>query len=116
MPRVYKLYLDDIISSIEKIQRYTRNMDYNTFIQDDLTIDAVIRNLEIIGEATKQIPNTILELKPEMEWRKIAGIRDILVHGYFGVDIDIIWDIIQNKLFILKETVVELIKEKGFNV
>ena len=116
MPRVYKLYLDDIISSIEKIQRYTRNMDYNTFIQDDLTIDAVIRNLEIIGEATKQIPNTILELKLEMEWRKIAGIRDILVHGYFGVDIDIIWDIIQNKLFILKETVVELIKEKGFNV
>ena len=78
-------------------------MTFEAFIADERTFDAVIRNLQIIGEAVKNIPQETRDLAPEIEWRKIAGLRDILAHAYFQIDNEIIWDIIQNKVQLLKE-------------
>ena len=67
-------------------------------IRDEKTYDAVVRNLEIIGEAAKHIPDDIRELIPQIEWRKVAGMRDMLIHAYFGIDNDILWDVAKNKV------------------
>jgi len=108
MPRDYKAYLSDIIGSINKIERYTNNMSFQDFLQNELVQDGVVRNLEIIGEAVKKIPDDIKRQKPDIEWKKIAGLRDILIHDYFGVDLVIVWDIIKNKIPVLKKNVLSL--------
>jgi uncharacterized protein with HEPN domain len=98
MPRDHRLYLDDIVEAVQRIKEYTDGFDFSAFEKDKKTQDAVVRNLEIIGEASNRLPENIRESVPEIEWRKIVGIRNILVHEYFGVSLPIIWDIIQNKL------------------
>ena len=98
MPRDFEVYLEDIRQAIGKIQSYTVGLTRDAFDQDDRTVDAVIRNLQIIGEAAKAIPDSIRAGYPNVEWKKIAGLRDILAHQYFEVDLDIIWDVLQNKL------------------
>ncbi len=98
MPRDYRVYVDDIIGAIEKIQRFTVGVDRETFSRDEKTFDAVIRNLEVIGEAIKKVPEDVRTRYPLVEWKKIAGVRDILVHEYFGIDVEIVWDILQSKL------------------
>ncbi|MBF7081721.1 DUF86 domain-containing protein [Desulfallas sp. Bu1-1] len=108
MPRDYKAYLSDIIDSINKIERYTNNMSFQDFLQNELVQDGVVRNLEIIGEAVKKIPDNIKRRKPDIEWKKIAGLRDILIHDYFGVDVVIVWDIIKNKIPVLKKNILAL--------
>ncbi|MBZ5562272.1 MAG: DUF86 domain-containing protein [Acidobacteriia bacterium] len=98
MPRDYKVHLEDILEAIQKIRNYTSGHTLKTFAQDAKTLDAVVRNLEVIGEATKKVPEKMRAEHPEVDWRRIAGLRDILVHEYFRVDVEIIWDIVQNKL------------------
>ena len=98
MPLDFEIYLEDIRHAITKIQRYTAGMTQIGLAEDSKTLDAVIRNLEIIGEAAKMIPESIRVEYPNIEWKKIAGLRDILAHHYFEVDLDIVWDIVQNKL------------------
>ena len=98
MPRDFEVYLEDIRQAIRKIHTYTASPTREPFAQAAMRIDAVIRNLEIIGEATKMIPESIRARYPSVEWKKIAGLRDILAHHYFEVDLDIVWDILQNKL------------------
>ena len=73
-------------------------MDFETFKSDEKTKDAVVRNLGIIGEAVKRLPDTLRDRYPKVEWRKITGLRDIIVHEYFGVDEEILWDVVQNKV------------------
>ena len=98
MPRDHLLYIDDILESILHIREYTSGMNYQEFSSDRKTIDAVLRNLEVIGEAAKNIPIDIQSENQGIEWKKITGLRNILIHQYFGVNTMIIWDIIQNKL------------------
>ncbi len=109
MHREYKAYLRDILEAIDKIERYTENMNFEDFSDNELIQDGVIRNLEIIGEAVKNLPDDIKKDYSEVEWRKIAGLRDILIHAYFGVDLEVIWDIVKNKVSELKGMVREIL-------
>ena len=97
MPRDYKLYLEDIIESIEKIQEYIAAMRFDQFSADRKTQDAVVRNLEVIGEAARNLPDEIKNNIADIEWKKITSLRNLLAHEYFGINQKIIWDIVQNK-------------------
>jgi uncharacterized protein with HEPN domain len=90
--------LEDIMLAIQKIGRYTSQMDHEAFLKDDLVIDGVARNLEIIGEATRQLPEDFRRAHPQIPWTQIAGLRNRIVHDYFGLDLQIIWEIIQHDL------------------
>ncbi len=105
MQRDYRLYVDDIIDAIRKIEEYTKGMSFGDFEGNSLVADAVTRNLEIIGEAVKNIPEEVKKKHPEVEWKKIAGLRDIITHGYFGIDLKIVWDIVENKVTELKDNI-----------
>jgi uncharacterized protein with HEPN domain len=85
-------FLMDILDSIEKIENFVEGYDFEEFSRDAKTIYAVVRALEIIGEATKNLPNSLKVEHPEVPWRDMAGFRDKVVHGYFGVDLEVIWD------------------------
>lgn len=98
MSRDSELYRDDIRHACARIARYVDRMTQAQFQADEKTQDAVIRNLEIIGEATKKLPEEIRRKYPEIDWRRIAGLRDILIHHYYQVDLDILWDIAQSKV------------------
>ncbi len=111
MQRAYEAYLNDILESIRKIEKYTENMTYGDFGEDELRQDAVARNLEIIGEAVKKIPDEIKNKKPDIEWKKIAGLRDILTHEYFRINLEIVWDVMETKLPDLKKNTLALISE-----
>jgi hypothetical protein len=92
--RRFKLFLEDIIQSIEKIEEYISGLSYKDFVERGLIIDAVVRNLEIIGEASKRIPINIRESYSEIPWRRMIGLRNIVTHEYFGIDLNIIWTIV----------------------
>ena len=86
-------YLLHIADSCEKILRYIRGMEKNDFIADQLVQDAVLRNFEIVGEAAKHVPDDFRDRHPEINWRGMAGLRDILIHEYFGIDLVNVWNI-----------------------
>ncbi len=92
------LLLEDMLQSAIKIKRYTDKLDYDTFVQDDKTIDAVVRNFEIIGEAANRIDPDFQTKNPEIEWKRIRGFRNRIIHEYFGIDYEIVWSIIENYL------------------
>ena len=98
MPRDHRLYLDDILGAIDRIQSYVEGMDHARFAADQRTMDAVIRNLEIIGEAARSLPTEIKDAIPATDWRKIVGLRNLLLHEYFAVSTRVVWDIVQTKL------------------
>jgi len=98
MSRDEIMYLQDIADSCGKVLRFTKELSLQDLISDERTYDAVIRNLEIIGEAAKHISENLRNQMPDIEWRKIAGMRDMLAHDYFGIDNDILWDVVQNKV------------------
>lgn len=98
MSRDYRFFLEDIKLACEKIIRYIQSLEEEQFFEDEKTYDAVVRNLTVIGEAVKNIPQEVRNRHPQTEWRKIAGFRDIAVHEYFGIDQEILWDILQNEV------------------
>ena len=96
--RDLKLLLEDMLDSALKIKRYTTNLNYDSFCEDDKTIDAVVRNFEIIGEAANRISPDFRIKYSEIEWNRIKGFRNRIVHDYFGIDYEIVWTIIENDL------------------
>ncbi len=98
MSRDESLYLIDIQESCEKVLKFTKGMTYKEFVHDDLHFDAVLRNLEIIGEAVKNISEETRQKYPNVKWRKIGGFRDIVAHEYFGVNDETVWDIVENEI------------------
>ena len=107
--REYKLFLYDIKEALEKIKDFTTSISFEDFKQDVKTIDAVLRNLEIIGEASKHIPKSIRERYTNIDWKAIIGMRNIIAHEYFGVRLEIIWKTIEERLPELKETIEKII-------
>jgi len=111
--RSYLLYLEDILKSATKVSRYTDGMSFEDFLADERTMDAVVRNLEIIGEAAKNVPLEVRSRYPDIEWRKIAGLRDILSHTYFKVSEAILWDVVQNEVPPLAEKVNQILENES---
>lgn len=104
-------YLHDILDMLEDIRIFTQGMSYEDLESDKKTIYAVIRCLEVIGEAVKKIPENIREEYTKIPWQEIAGMRDKLIHEYFGVDVETIWDTIQEDLSSLKDAVKKIIND-----
>lgn len=111
MKRDYKLYLKDILSAMESIQMFVKGMNYEEFIDDDKTTSAVIRKFEIIGEATKQVPDDIKQKYPEIPWKEMAGMRDRIIHFYFGVDYKLVWESIKKRIPEVKPLINKILEE-----
>ncbi|MFH0918829.1 MAG: DUF86 domain-containing protein [Fibrobacterota bacterium] len=90
--------LEDIIEAISRIQEYLESMNYRKFAKETKTQDAVVRNLEIIGEAVKKIPSDFKAAHNEIPWKKMAGLRDVLIHDYFGVNLEVVWAVATENL------------------
>jgi len=100
--RNYSLYIKDIINAMESIEDFVKDMNFRQMRYDDKTSSAVIQKFEIIGEATKNIPDQLRREYSNIPWKRMAGMRDRLIHGYFGVDYKLVWDAIKNEIPNLK--------------
>lgn len=107
--REYILFLEDILNAIEKIQDYTENLSLEEFHNNLMAIDAVIRNFEVIGEAVNNIPPEVRENYKQVEWKEAVGFRNILIHDYFGIDVEAVWDTVAKNLPSLKKHVIKVI-------
>ena len=95
-------YLDDTLTALSDAEEFTRGMNYETFAADKKTVNAVIRSLEVLGEATKRVPASFRAQYPDIPWSKMAGLRDVLIHDYMGVDLKTVWKVVQERLPELK--------------
>ncbi|MBI4962757.1 MAG: DUF86 domain-containing protein [Desulfomonile tiedjei] len=98
MKREYRDYLEDVLKAIDESADFTSGISFEAFTQDRKTINAVVRSLEVLGEAAKHIPDDLRSKAPGIPWKYMAGMRDKLIHEYFGVDLSIVWTVIKNEL------------------
>ena len=108
MKKDVSVFVEDIMEGIEKIERYVEGMSKKEFLEDSRTQDAVIRRLEVMGEAVKNIPQEFRDEYPKIPWKQIAGMRDILIHGYFGVNLERIWNTLKEDVPDLKKKISEV--------
>ena len=111
--RVHVDYLRDMLDATEKAIRFTTKMDFTAFAADDKTVFAVVRALEILGEAAKKIPKSVRDRCSDLPWRAIAGIRDKLIHEYFGVNLQVVWQTVQDDLPSLHTALTRLLADIG---
>ena len=110
--RDYRDYLQDILDAVNDIESFVDNMTYEDFIKDRKTLNAVVRSIEIIGEASKKIPETIKTKNKELPWKQMAGMRDKLIHAYFGIDTETLWKAVKDNIPPLKGSIQKMLKEQ----
>ncbi len=111
--RDYRDYIQDILDSIDEIESFTEGMKFEEFTKDKKTINAVTRSVEVIGEAAKKIPKSIRNKYPNIPWKKISGMRDKLIHEYFGIDLEILWKVAKDNIPPLKSTIKNILEDLG---
>ncbi len=107
-------FILDIYSAVEKIIRFTEDLSFDSFVRDEKTIDAVLRNIEVMGESAKHISNDLQSKYPSVEWKNLAKTRDKLIHGYFEVDIETVWNIVIHDLPKLRKELEAIIQKENF--
>ena len=110
MKRDFRDYVADIIKSIESLESFTKGMSYEEFVRDEKTVWAVIRGIEIIGEAVKSLPDDLKEKHPDIPWREMTAMRNKLIHEYFGVDVKVLWLTVQQDIPSVKPQLSEIFK------
>jgi uncharacterized protein with HEPN domain len=111
--RDFLLFLEDIMVCIEKLEKYTQGLTFDQFSKNEMAVDAVIRNFEVIGEAVKKIPKELKQKYPDVEWNEATGFRDVLIHDYFGIDLEAVGDTLKKNVPVFKEKLTRvLIYEK----
>lgn len=111
MKRTYDIFLKDIVAAMDAIENFVRGMSVEEFLHDDKTSSAVVRKLEIIGEAAKHVPAHIRRKYPDIPWKEMAGMRDRLIHGYFGVDYNLVWQTIKTRIPEIKPKLMAILEE-----
>lgn len=105
------ILLEDMLLAIDKALKYTKDLDFKQFTEDDKTIDAVTRNIEIVGEASTKLSEDLKQQYPGIDWKRIKGMRNRIVHDYFGVDMGIVWEVISNHLPLLKKQIEAILQD-----
>jgi uncharacterized protein with HEPN domain len=108
LKRDYRDYLEDILTAIDESAEFTMGISFEAFTQDRKTVNAVLRSLEVLGEATKRIPDRLRAEAPGVPWKYMARMRDKLIHEYFGVDLSIVWTVIKDELPPLRSEIARL--------
>jgi uncharacterized protein with HEPN domain len=110
--RDYRDYLQDILNAVDDIKNFVDNMTYEQFIKDRKTLNAVVRSIEIIGEASKSIPESMKAKYKELPWKQMAGMRDKLIHAYFGLDVETLWKAVTENIPPLKKSIQKILKDQ----
>lgn len=113
MKRVYIDFLQDMLDNAKRASRFTSGMDFGSFSKDDKTVYAVIRAVEIIGEAARNVPQDVRSKYPQIPWRDVAGMRDKLIHQYFGINMEVVWQTLHEDVPMLIETLEDILKREN---
>ena len=111
MTRKWRDYIGDILASIQEVEDFTQGMQYDSFAGDRKTVNAVVRSLEVMGEAAKRVPDDVRQRYPDVPWKRMTGMRDKLIHEYSGVDLEIVWGVVKTELPPVKPLIEQILRD-----